>query len=399
MPHAPPPTTATPSLADITPRYHAPDLVSRRSGVDRAAPSPRTRCPRASSASVPLSLCMRFGLLRRRSYAFLPLAFAPLVALHCGNGVAPHPYNPGTSVLSSEDAGLPPLYTFKPAGCPYTVSIPQTRPFTNFSADVTTAPSDPTTAVPVRVRVGLGGGTTKPVAGDAGTAAEPRPTMPIRRRPRASSGRRRARRRTPSVRYRHVARFVHERRRAGSSTCDPPPTSGFGTTDPPGYFQRSTSAGSPRHDVLLPSRRGRGGERDSGARPSRSRPFPRPGADHRRRLRRRARHRRDLADGEPAHGRERGEPDPHQRRHRRHRGGRVALPGSGSTRIWQSPADAGTGFITLGQFIMVPIAGNHENDSSQFFANFPIPGAGPYAERTRRSTSATRTSFMIDDRR
>src|ERR1019366_2107682 len=36
--------------------------------------------------------------------------------------------------------------------------------------------------------------------------------------------------------------------------------------------------------------------------------------------------------------------------------------------IWTDTSDAsGTGFLTLGQIIMVPINGNHENEASQFY--------------------------------
>jgi hypothetical protein len=64
--------------------------------------------------------------------------------------------------------------------------------------------------------------------------------------------------------------------------------------------------------------------------------------------------------------------------------------------IWNG-GDGGTNFITLGQIPIVPIAGNHENEASQFYANFTIPGTGPYAG-TYASFDVGNTHFvMIDD--
>jgi hypothetical protein len=66
--------------------------------------------------------------------------------------------------------------------------------------------------------------------------------------------------------------------------------------------------------------------------------------------------------------------------------------------IWKASPDSGaTGFITLGQFIMVPVAGNHENDSSQFYANFAIPGTGPYARQFSSFDVGNTHFLMIDD--
>jgi predicted phosphodiesterase len=47
---------------------------------------------------------------------------------------------------------------------------------------------------------------------------------------------------------------------------------------------------------------------------------------------------------------------------------------------WKDPQDA-TKFLTLGQQMIVPIAGNHENEAARFYAAFAIPGDDPqYAE-------------------
>jgi hypothetical protein len=66
------------------------------------------------------------------------------------------------------------------------------------------------------------------------------------------------------------------------------------------------------------------------------------------------------------------------------------------TAIWKDPQNPGK-FITLGQQMMAPIAGNHEGESSQFYGNWVIPGDGAYAG-TYSSFDVGNTHFvMIDD--
>ncbi len=63
--------------------------------------------------------------------------------------------------------------------------------------------------------------------------------------------------------------------------------------------------------------------------------------------------------------------------------------------IWKDPADASR-FVTLGQQMMVMIAGNHENDAARFYGAFSLPGTGPYAE-TFASFDAGNTHFVVLD--
>ncbi|HEY3818963.1 MAG TPA: fibronectin type III domain-containing protein [Polyangiaceae bacterium] len=64
--------------------------------------------------------------------------------------------------------------------------------------------------------------------------------------------------------------------------------------------------------------------------------------------------------------------------------------------IWQYPSGSST-FLTLGQQYILPINGNHENDTATSFANWAIPGDGPYAE-TYASFAVGSVHFtMIDD--
>ena len=48
-------------------------------------------------------------------------------------------------------------------------------------------------------------------------------------------------------------------------------------------------------------------------------------------------------------------------------------------KAWKDPVDSSK-FLTLGQQLILPVAGNHENSSAQFYGNFALPGDGPYAE-------------------
>jgi predicted phosphodiesterase len=63
--------------------------------------------------------------------------------------------------------------------------------------------------------------------------------------------------------------------------------------------------------------------------------------------------------------------------------------------IWKEPADPNR-FVTLGQQMMVMVAGNHENDAARFFGAFALPGTGPYAE-TFASFDAGNTHLVVLD--
>jgi hypothetical protein len=71
--------------------------------------------------------------------------------------------------------------------------------------------------------------------------------------------------------------------------------------------------------------------------------------------------------------------------------------------IWTMPSEqeAGVpglpGFLTLGQQLMVPIAGNHEAESSDFYANFSIPGTGDYAKTYASFNVGSAHIVMFDD--
>ena len=64
--------------------------------------------------------------------------------------------------------------------------------------------------------------------------------------------------------------------------------------------------------------------------------------------------------------------------------------------IWKDPNNAGQ-FLTLGDLLFLPVAGNHEAESPVFFGNFAVPGDGPYA-KTYGSYNIGAAHFLyIDD--
>lgn len=63
--------------------------------------------------------------------------------------------------------------------------------------------------------------------------------------------------------------------------------------------------------------------------------------------------------------------------------------------IWKDPSNPDL-FITLGQQMMVMVAGNHENDAARFFGAFALPGTGQFAE-TYASFDTGNTHFVVFD--
>jgi hypothetical protein len=64
--------------------------------------------------------------------------------------------------------------------------------------------------------------------------------------------------------------------------------------------------------------------------------------------------------------------------------------------IWKDPNDP-TKFLTLGQQYILPINGNHEYDATTSFANWAIPGDGPYAKTYASFDVGAAHVTMIDD--
>jgi hypothetical protein len=66
------------------------------------------------------------------------------------------------------------------------------------------------------------------------------------------------------------------------------------------------------------------------------------------------------------------------------------------TAAWTDPQNASS-FLTLGQELILPVAGNHEDSSAQFYGNFALPGDGPYAESFFSVDIGSAHIVMFDD--
>jgi len=64
--------------------------------------------------------------------------------------------------------------------------------------------------------------------------------------------------------------------------------------------------------------------------------------------------------------------------------------------VWTDPNDP-SGFLTLGELLFLPVNGNHEDDSSLSFANFAVPGSGPYAKTFGSYNIGVAHFVFVDD--
>src|SRR5262245_18871878 len=96
--------------------------------------------------------------MRLRVWIGFGAALAVAAPVACSYGKAPN---------SAADAGTTAqqAFTFSPQGCSYAITPPDSRAFADFALDDATPVGD--AAAPERVRVGLGGGTTKGAPGYA----------------------------------------------------------------------------------------------------------------------------------------------------------------------------------------------------------------------------------------
>jgi len=283
----------------------------------------------------------------------LALAFAfPLVAsLAVAAGCSKKSDGDGTP--APVEAGP---YAYSPTGCAYTVTPVEARGYTDSQADGTLG------GAPLRVRVGLGGGTKSGAAG----YADPATTAVFTWETEEGSTAAKVRLGTSPT----ALGDVH----AGYSWTTPPPSVGFGANEPGAsmhevhvcglqpattyYYQ--VGGGSPEvwsdaHQMTTPPKTGKvtigvsGDSRDS--------------ADIFQAVQTRM---RDLAVNMQLFS---GDLLLY--------GTQQSLYASFLDKAWKDPSGK---LLTLGQQLMVVVPGNHENDSVQFFGNFALPGDGPNAE-------------------
>jgi len=314
---------------------------------------------------------------RMSRYALLLLGAGSLAGLvvtsSCGSGQAPG--GPDADL----DAPVATL-TYTPTGCGYTVSPPASRGYVDLALDDTSAPSGDIT--PARVRLGLGGGTD---SSNAATYANPGTTAAFTwETPTPSHAAKVKVGTTPTT-----LTDIH----AGYTWTTPIPTIGLHSTSPK-YMHEvhvcGLSAGTTYYYQV-------GGGPAGSEVWSATQSFTTvPGTG-------------TITVG--VLGDARDTISTWQLVHERMLNAGVAVQLIGGDivdigtmedlwtqwldAIWKDPNDA-TKFVTLGQQLMLPIAGNHENESSQFYANWAIPGDGDYAE-SYASFDVGNTHFVLFD--
>ncbi|HSQ62310.1 MAG TPA: metallophosphoesterase family protein [Polyangiaceae bacterium] len=252
-------------------------------------------------------------------------------------------------------------FTYTPQGCSYTVTPPDARGFVSPTLDDGAPITDATGGAPIRVRLGLGGGAE---------GADPTTTVAFTWETAAQIGAAQVRIGTQPT----ALSDVHK----GYSWLTPPPSVGFGTTDAPANMHEvhvcGLSAGTTYYYQVgggVP-----GQEAWSATQSFTTLPAAGP-----------------IVVG--VSGDSRDDASVFQLVQERMRDGAAAMQifsgdfvlwGASEAlyqqwldKAWKDPVDSSK-FLTLGQQLILPVAGNHENSSAQFYGNFALPGDGPFAE-------------------
>lgn len=296
------------------------------------------------------------------------VAFAPLAA--CGDGSASPKADSGDSGAAAA------AFTYRGQGCGYDVSPPERHAFTELSLDDGASPG----ALPRLVRVGLGGGTTMGTPGYADPSRTAAFTWQTDDKVRAAK-----------IRFGERPDALTEIR-TGYSWTTPAPEAGFGINEPetsmhevhvcgltPGrtyYYQ--VGGGSPEAWSATQSFTSvpEGGKVTVGVLGD-----ARDKVDTWQLVQRRMRDRAvnlQLTSGDLVAF-----------------GTQQSLYETWLGAIWKEPADPNR-FVTLGQQMMVMLAGNHENEAARFYGAFAMPGEGTYAE-TYSSFNVGNTHFVLVD--
>jgi len=280
----------------------------------------------------------------------LAVALVPVACSSDKQGAAPEP------PLDAK----PGVFAYRGAGCQYDVSPPERHAFKDLVVDDKDAPG----AAAVRVRIGLGGNAEAGTPGYADPSRTAVFTWETKEATKASK-----------VRFGPSATDLGEVR-AGYSWTTPPPEVGFGFDEPPSNMHEVHVCG------LEPGRtyyyQVGGGAPETWSAVQSFTTVPATGA---------------VTIG--VLGDSRDHVDVWQLAQRRMRdlavnvqintgdliaiGTQQSLYDTWLDAIWKDPGDPNR-FVTLGQQMMVMVAGNHENDAARFYGAFAIPGTGTWAE-------------------
>ncbi len=284
----------------------------------------------------------------------------------------------GTTPAPDAGADAATTFSYTPAGCSYTVQLPEVRGFVGATLDDGQAITDTAGATPTRVRLGLGG-----ASGDADPTTTAAFTWET---PAQGSAARVKLGSSPSD-----LADVH----AGYSWTTPAPTVGFGTGEPDTYMHEVHVCGlQPGTTYYYQVGGGAAGAEVWSATQSFT-TVPSSGA---------------ITLG--VSGDSRDDKNVYQLVQERMLdagvslqlfsgdfvlwGAQESLYGQWLDAAWKDPNDASK-FLTLGQQMILPVPGNHENSSSQFYGNFALPGDGPYAESFASVDVGSAHIVLLDD--
>jgi hypothetical protein len=274
-------------------------------------------------------------------------------------------------------------FSYAPQGCGYTVSPPAERGFVDLALDEDKPLGDVAGATPLRVRIGLGGGTTKGAAGYAD------PTTSAVFTWESATGNHAAK-----VKIGTAPNALTDTYK-GYTWTTPPPERGLGTTDPPGYMHEVHVCGlTPATTYYYQVGGGAPGAEAWSATQSLT-TVPASGP---------------ILVGVSGDARDNADTWQLVQRRMKDAGvaiqlfsGDLVLSGMQESLfskwldvIWKDPMMPGS-FITLGQQMMVLVGGNHEGMSSQFYGNFSMPGDGPWAETYGSFDIGTAHVAFVDD--
>jgi len=255
-------------------------------------------------------------------------------------------------------------FSYTPQGCSYTVTLPGSRGFQNVALDDGAPVTDTAGATPVRVRIGLGGGTS---------GADPKTTAVFTWESAAQSN-------TAEVK---IGTSVYK----GHVWTTPPPTIGFGTTEPPVYMHEVHVCGLTAGTTYQYQVGGGAAGADVWSASASFATLPQAGA---------------ITLG--VSGDSRDDASVFQMVQQRFHDAGVAMQlFSGDFVLWGSQASLYQTWLdsaspTRGTQILLPVAGNHENSSSQFYGNFALPGDdSPFAEQFFSVDIGSAHVVMFDD--
>jgi len=277
---------------------------------------------------------------------------------------------------TSDGEGGTLAFSFRPEGCDYTVSPPASLALTDLATDDPNAAAD----APLRVRLGLGGGTLKGAAG----YADPTTSAAI----------------TWETAQKHAAAKIKIGTDAGTLTevhtgyswTTPPPSIGLGGKEPETYMHEVHVCGLSAGTKYFYQVGGGSPEVWSDVQsfttvPSSGKLLVGVSGDARDRV----------ETWQLLQGRMRD-----ANVHMQLFSGDLVFVGQLQSlyrewidAAWKDPNDPSK-FLTFGQQLFVPIAGNHENEAARFYAAFAMPGDGDYPE-TYGSFDVGNTHFVMFD--